>query len=213
MPRRLLVPVALAAAVWMVAAGACSGSGYQYVTSRKAGVYFKVPADWKVFDRNAMSNGLKATGAPGLDDTTTLFAAGFDSGPRPSISHVVPLDPGGTHPSGVARVKVLDPSERDTFSFQAMRNMLLDVDAGAQQSKVKLLGQVDLAPKGGYRGQRIVYQVAPDGAATFVVDQTTIVDQGTQRVFVLAVACSSSCYDANRKVVDTVVKSWTVKKG
>ncbi|MDQ1397638.1 MAG: hypothetical protein QOG64_2897, partial [Acidimicrobiaceae bacterium] len=212
MPRRLLVPVALVVAALTVAGTACSGSGYRYVTSRKAGVYFKVPTEWKVFDRNDLSSGLKANGSPGIDDAT-LFAAGFDSAPKPSISHVTPLDAGADHPTGIARVKLLAPSERDAVSFQSLRNMLLSVDDGEQQSKVKVLGQVDLVPKGGYRGQRIVFEVAREDGSTFVVDQTTMVDQATERLFVLAVACASSCYESNRKVVDKVVTSWTVKKG
>ena len=212
MTRRLVAgiatPLGLLIAISMVA---CTGSGYHYVTSKKTGVFLKVPHDWRVFNRDALNAGLKQNGSS-LDEET-LFIAGFDSAPNPSVTHVAPLDPGSDHPTGLVRVKQLTGEERDVVSFQALRNLLLPVDQGMQDNKVKLLGRADLAPKGGLRGQRYVYQVAKDDGGSFIVDQTALVDAKTERLFMLAVACESGCYAENRKTVDRVVTSWTVTKG
>ena len=116
-------------------------------------------------------------------------------------------------PTGLVAVKQLSGEERDVVSFQTLRNLLLAVDQGAQDNKVKVLGQADLAPKGGLRGQRYVYQVLKDEGGSFIIDQTALVDSKTERLFMLAVACEAGCYADNRKTVDKVVTSWTVTKG
>ena len=212
MTRRLVSCLATSLALaFTVSLVACSGSGYHYVTSKKTGVFLRVPNDWRVFNRDALAEGLKQSGSS-LDEET-LFIAGFDSAPKPSIVHVAPLDPGSDHPTGLVRVKQLTGEERDVVSFQALRNLLLPVDQGMQDNKVKLLGRADLAPKAGLRGQRYVYQVLKDEGGSFIVDQTALVDSKTERLFMLAVACEAGCYADNRKTVDKVVTSWTVTKG
>jgi len=201
--------VGLLLAVMLAGLAACTGSGYHYVTSRKTGVYLKVPTDWRVFDKSAIVNGLKSNGS--VVDDQTLFIAAFDGAPKPSVLHAA--DPASTHPTGLVRVKQLTADERDLVSFQALRNLIFSVDDGIQQDKVKVLGQADLTPSAGLRGQRYVYEVTQDGSANFVVDQTVLVDNATSRLFVLAVTCESTCYQNNRKDIDKVVTSWTVKKG
>jgi len=196
-------------AVMLAGLGACTGSGYRYVTSRKTGVYLKVPTDWRVFDKSAIVDGLKSNG--NVVDDATLFIAAFDGAPKPSVLHAA--DPASAHPTGLVRVKQLTGEERDLVSFQALRNLIFSVDDGIQQDKVKVLGQADLTPSAGLRGQRYVYEVAQDGSASFVVDQTVLVDNATSRLFVLAVTCEATCYQNNRKDIDKVVTSWTVKKG
>lgn len=201
--------VALLVAVVMAGMAACSGSGYRYVTSKKTGVYLKVPTGWRVFDKNAIVNGLKSNGT--VVDDQTLFIAAFDGDRKPSVLHAA--DPASSSPTGLVRVKQLTGEERDVVSFQALRNLIFSVDDGVQQDKVKVLGQADLTPGSGMRGQRYVYQVAQDNGASFVVDQTVLVDNATSRLFVLAVTCEATCYQNNRKDIDKVVTSWTVKKG
>src|SRR3954447_6352779 len=201
--------VGLVLAVMLAGLAACTGSGYHYVTSRKTGVYLKVPTDWRVFDKAALVDRLQSNGNVG--DDATLFIAAFDGAPKPSVLHAA--DPASAHPTGLVRVKQLTGEERDLVSFQALRNLIFSVDDGIQQDKVKVLGQADLTPSAGLRGQRYVYEVAQDGSASFVVDQTVLVDNATSRLFVLAVTCEATCYQNNRKDIDKVVTSWTVKKG
>ena len=45
--------------------------------------------------------------------------------------------------------------------------------------------------------------------ATF--NQTTLVDERTETLYVLLVSCSVRCYEDNKGTIDDVVESWTVK--
>ena len=190
-------------------AGACGSSGFHYVTNRKTGTYFKVPNGWKVFDQKDVAAGLKAAGED--PNESLLFAAAFDAAPKPALEHFLQLDPPSVQPAGIVQVLALNDTERDVVSLKAMRNLLVNVDNGVAQSQVNVLGQLDLNPQGGLRGQRIVYEVA-QSTGKYIVDQSTLVDEKTQKLWVFAVGCETDCYKSQRKQIDKVVSSWTVKK-
>ena len=204
--RRAAVVTAL---LFGLLASACSSSNYRYVTNRKTGTYFKVPTGWTVFNQKDVSDGLKAAGSDTTD--ALLFASAFDAAPKPALEHFLQLDPPSSQPSGIVQVLALTDSERDVVSLKAMRNLLVNVDSGVAQSQVNVLGQLDLNPPGGLHGQRIVYEVTqPTGK--YIVDQSTLVDSKTQELWVFAVGCETNCYKDQRKKIDQVVSSWTVKK-
>ena len=207
MSRRVFVVAA--ALVVALAAGGCGSSGFRYVTNRKTGTYFKVPSNWKVFDQKEVAAGLKASGGDAND--SLLFASAFDADRKPALAHFLQVDPPSAQPSGMVQVVALTDNERDIVSLKAMRNLLVPVDDGVAQSQVNVLGQIDLNPPGGLRGQRTVYEVA-QASGNYVVDQSTLVDDKTQKLWLFAVGCESNCYKAQRKQIDKVVSSWTVKK-
>ena len=113
---------------------------------------------------------------------------------------------------GIARVQALDDTQHDLVSLAALRNMIVHVDDGVAQSKVSVLGQIDLTPPGGLHGQRLVYEVTPDKGPKYIVDQSALIDASAKHVWVFAVGCDSACYTAQRSKIDKVVSSWTVKK-
>ena len=43
------------------------------------------------------------------------------------------------------------------------------------------------------------------------VDQTSVVDEATTKIYTLIVTCTSDCYDAHKSQIDNVVSSWTVR--
>jgi len=207
MARRSL---ALAGLIVSLVAGACGSSHFRYVTSKKTGTYFKVPAEWKVFDQKTLVDAVKASG--GNASPNLLFASAFDASSKPTLTNVFPqADPPPSQPTGIARVFALSDADRDAVSLQALRNMLVDVDGGVSAQKVNVLGLTDLAPPGGLHGQRIIYEVQGDNGK-FIVDQSTLLDDKARQVWVFAVGCQSACYTSQRSKIDKVVSSWTVKK-
>ena len=207
MTRRTL---ALTGLIVSLLAGACGSSSFRYVTSKKTGTYFKVPANWKVFDQKTINQAIRASGNEPPPEV--LFAAAFDASPKPALANFPQEDPPPHQPTGIARVFVLDDTQHDLVSLAALRNMLVAVDDGVAQSKINVLGQVDLAPPGGLHGQRLVFEVKPDTGPKYIVDQSALIDAKAKQVWVFAVGCESSCYMAQRSKIDKVVSSWTVKK-
>jgi len=188
----------------------CTGSGYQYVKASSDNAYYKIPDDWKLFDKQAV---IASTGAQlsAEDEMGLRYLAIFDADPTPSLDHDLQT---AAHPFGVVRVRSLDIEERDTFSLAALRNEVIPID----EILDKELGSVEvvegprtLTQKNGLRGTRIVYTVeGPENS--FTVDQTGLVDPATNMVYFFIVGCDADCYAANRRTITEIADSWTVKE-
>jgi hypothetical protein len=202
---RLIVGVV---AVGVLAAG-CGGSGYKYVKSSTNNAYYKIPEDWKLFDKQQV---IASTGAQLSNDEEQglRYLAIFDADPAPSLDHDLQT---ADHPYGVVRVRKLDIEERDTFSLAALRNEVIPIDEILDQElgEVEVVGgPFTLTQKDGLRGTRIIYTV--QGAQnSFTVDQTGLVDPATNMVYFFIVGCDAECFAANRSTITEIAESWTVE--
>jgi len=202
---RLLVGVVAAGAF----AAGCTGSGYTYVMASTDNAYYKIPEDWKLFDKQQV---IASTGAQLSNDEEMglRYLAIFDADPKPSLEHDLQT---ADHPFGVVRVRALTIEERDTFSLAALRNEVIPIDEILDQE----LGDVEvvggphtLTQKDGLRGTRIIYTV--QGAEnSFTVDQTGLVDPATNMVYFFIVGCDADCFAANKRTITEIADSWTVE--
>lgn len=201
-------------AVWLVVAGValagCAGSGYEYVESSENNAYFKVPKEWKVFDKEQIL-GASEEQLSQTETSNLRFVSIFDGDPNPSLEHELTT---AEHPFGLVRVRELTLEERDTFSLSALRNEVVRIDDILENE----LGEVELVeqPRSilkekGLAGTRLVYTVnGPDGS--FTVDQTGLVDPGTHVVYFFIVGCETTCFSENRRLISEVADSWTIKE-
>src|SRR5213083_2451085 len=76
---------------------ACSQSDFVYVSSSDRKAYFKVPADWKFFDKRDI---LVASGQSLSGETNRQlpWLIAFDASPKPSLDNVLALEKPLTHP-------------------------------------------------------------------------------------------------------------------
>ncbi len=201
--------VAAIVLVGAIAAG-CADSGYKYVKASTDNAYYKIPDDWKLFDKQQV---IASTGAQlsSEEEMGLRYLAIFDADPKPSLDHDLQT---ADHPFGVVRVRSLGIEERDTFSLAALRNEVIPID----EILDKELGDVEvvtgpetLTQKDGLRGTRIVYTV--EGAQnSFTVDQTGLVNPATNMVYFFIVGCDADCFAANRRTITEIADSWTVKQ-
>jgi hypothetical protein len=204
-----LVVGALAAAGAVLLTG-CGGSNYRYVKSSANHTYFKVPKDWKIYDKGQI---VEASGSrlSESQSSTLRFMVAFDADPKPSLEHDLQS---ATRPFGLARVRQLNADERETFNLLALRNEVVPIDQIVQQNAgdVELLQEPrEITTTKGLAGTRLVYRViSPDGS--FTVDQTGLVDAKTQTVYFFIIGCESNCYDHNKRTISEIADSWTVKE-
>ena len=190
---------------------ALRGSGFQYVRDQPTGTYYKIPSDWTVYDHDEVISYLKTQGGGSADPEKSLrFYTTFDASKKPVIDRFFNLD--SDHPSGTARVQALSPEEHDKISLSDLRSLFVNVDEGAASGQVEIISYDEIEREGGFRGQRIVFNVASDGGGIFTINQTALLDQGTQRLYTFAIGCAQACYDEHRRVIDEVADSWTVKE-
>ncbi|MBW3557716.1 MAG: hypothetical protein KY454_12365 [Actinobacteria bacterium] len=199
--------------VVFAAGGACSlqRSGYQFVRSKETGTYFKVPDGWTVYGHGDVTRFLEQQGAASEETRgRTPFISTFSAEKK---AKVLPFDPTGDRPAGIVRVKTLSPAERDETSFASLREEIVDFDTGLQTGQIEVLDSQEIEQEDGVRGQRVVFKIRdPASGGVFTIDQTTLLDRSTSKLYLLAVGCESRCYDQNRKQIDVVVDSLTIKE-
>lgn len=199
----------VAAAVALLTA--CAGSGFTYVKSSANNTYFKIPTDWRVFNKDQVLSVANSSAAGRSPDPGLKYIAVFDADPKPSLEHGLQT---ATSPFGVVKVRELSPEERDTFSLASLRNEVIPIDDILQQE----VGQIQLVsqPKSivkphGLHGSRLVYSVVTQDGS-FTVDQTGLVDAGTHTLYFFIVGCDSQCFSQNRRTISEVADSWTIKE-
>jgi hypothetical protein len=206
------VAVVVAAALLLAA---CTDSGYNYVknsTDAGSGTYFKVPSGWKIYQEGEFykTRDLSPVRAKLLRETSWTVA--FDASAKPSLRHYDQLVT--RQPFGLARVRELDPEERNAFSIEAMRNLVVPIDTIAEQgAEVELLRMDEFTEDGGFRGLRLTFSLQPPEDNEFVTfDQVSIVDAQTKELHLMFISCSATCYERNKDTINTVMDSWTVKE-
>jgi hypothetical protein len=197
---------------------ACSNSGFLYVSSSDRRAYFKVPANWKFFDKRDI---LVASGQSLSGETNRQlpWLIAFDSDPKPSLDHVLSLGNAPGYPVVEARVQMLTPQLRDKLSLAGIRNAVYPIDQLLNVNAAEVLSYKDVVFPGGLHGNRITYDVIPNGAtgissggSVIRVVQTGVVDASTNTMYIFLVRCESHCFQANKSLIDQIANSWTVKE-
>ena len=208
--RAALAGIALLATV---AGSGCAlrGSGFQYVRDQPTGTYYKIPSSWRVYDHDEVISYLKSQDdAPADPEKSLRFYTTFDASKKPVIDRFFNLD--SDEPTGTARVQLLTPEEHDNISLSDLRGLFVNVDEGAASGQVEVLDYEEIEREGGFRGQRIVFNVTSERGGVFTINQTALLDQGTSRLYMFAIGCSAQCYDRHKRVIDEVAASWTIKE-
>lgn len=204
--RRAGAVVALAVAVL---AAACSGSGYQYVSNRDAGTWFKVPDDWELFE-------VTAEGRPDAVAPSRAWQVIFDAAPSPSMDNL--QAPAPEYPVGVAQIVTFtSEGDRSAISLSSLRAMAIGGQADPLaliedgNDALELVDYGDVVDDDGHHGNRIVLNLRRDDDTFVTVGQIAMVDPATRRVYRLLVTCEASCYDRHRTEIDRVMDSWTIE--
>src|SRR5262245_30568317 len=213
-PARLLVlGVGLA-----VLAVSCSSSGYTYVSSSDRKAFFKVPTNWKFFDKRDI---LVASGQSLSAETNRQlpWLIAFDSDPKPSLDHVLALEKAPSYPVVEARIQKLTPQLRDQLSLGGIRNVIYPIDQLLSVNAAEILAYKDVVLPGGLHGNQVTYDVIPNGAtgvasggSVIRVNQTAVVDASTNTLYIFLIRCESHCFQSNRALINQIADSWTVKE-
>jgi hypothetical protein len=199
--------IAFAVALLSSACGGLQRSGYQYVRNRSTGTYLKVPSEWTVYDQKAIEKQV-GDASGGLDNARFPFISVFDASPHSELDFDVFTD----MPMGVVRVRELSQEERDGVSFASARDELFPLNDAASTGQLPVQKSVEVN-QAGAQGQRIVFTYTDEeSGTTSTIDQTTLVDHGKNRLYLLVVGCETKCYEKHRKEIETVVTSLTIKE-
>jgi len=191
----------------------CGSPKYHYVKSTSDQTFVRVPREWTLFDEDQLLRVSDESPEAKAQFKRLSWSVAFDAAPKPSLDHVL-SDAG--HPTGLVQVRTLLPEQRDSFSLADLRTLLLPFDPLAddaqQEGEVEMLDVREVRRPGGLHGSELLINLKTDDGQLVKWRQVALVDSGVRKVHVLAVSCSTDCYNQNEKVIDQVVTSWKVKE-
>ena len=219
-------PVLCAVVLTLVLASACSESEFRYVSNKSIDTYLKVPADWKEFKHDDLL-GAEISAAEGAGQSPSIvdvmlskqsqWRVAFDSDPRPSVEHTLGFP---KEPTVEVNVQALNPQQRENVSLAALRNVGAPYDELKDQAEADMNGGTGFRPlleeelnyDSGVHGIRLQYLVRPEASSPYyAVDQTTLVDSKTQRLYVLRIRAGEEQFLRNLDLITEIAKSFTVK--
>jgi hypothetical protein len=206
---------ALGAGLASLLAG-CSTS-VNYVGTSSRGVFFKVPKTWDVFDATVLKtlglavNAAANTQAAGSGTSYTVYTSLAASSRRVVVKGSLNLF--GANPWALANVVSFGPSDQSSMSLEGLNDLLFPLDTWQQDGlSVQQIGSTTLLVKGALRGSRVAFEAeTPSGVLAF--EQVAYINSPTDKAWDLAVGCSMNCFLAHRRVIDGIVKSFTVTAG
>lgn len=215
------VAAALAAVILVCAVGAASGCAppnHTYVANSANKTYFKVPASWHEIDEQALNQtvaGASATPTPG---SASEWVAAYDAAKAPSPAHLVASDT--PDPIVYVSVQPLPTEAGGQITLDNLRDLTLPVTSAARAaagtsstfSDFKLVSDSVLTPQSGLRGVREVFQYRIEGGPLQTFDETAYTNKDGNKVYLMLLRCSSTCYQARQTEIESVTTSFTIRE-
>jgi len=221
------------------ASAACAGDGFEYVSNKGEGLYFRVPDEWSVVEPEP--------------DELPEASGPEEAGPEAWSRFVTPAPVEGNSlnslnnvdvPIGIAQVQPLNAIRRAEMSLERLRAMALDPvfeNLEAQNAAgetdplaayepqdplqlelemaelenppltIQVLEYEEITTEDGARGSRIRLNYSQRDEAFQTIDHLALLDAETTRLYRLLVICSSDCYLDYEDEIDDIFESWTVE--
>jgi hypothetical protein len=141
------------------------------------------------------------------------YQVGFSKSKKTTPKEVFLLEP-TDQPVLYARFRDLFPEERNAISFNTLRNIILPVTQYADGSKAndrnfQLLDDQEVTEKGG-KGVNLLFSFDYNGTNE-TVNQSALVSNDQNKIYLLIIRCSTTCYNKNIDEINQIVKSFTVR--
>lgn len=194
--------------------GACDDPQLEYVRSGEvqgsdATAFFKLPADWKLFDQDyVIADRGDSLSQQEIDRVkATQWVVVFDAAPKPALDN---LSPDAPHPTGFAQVRFVESQAE--YDLDALRNEVFPLDRLGQRDDFELIRDEDLTLPGRVEGFRVTFSYdEADKSAT--VDLLSALDPRTNVIYILVISCETACYEREKGAIEDILDSWTVESG
>jgi hypothetical protein len=201
-------------------AAACGNAKYTYVKNSGEKTYFKVPAGWHKIEQDTLDRALSGDdpdSASAQVKKEISWSIAYDGATDPSANHLMG---GNDQPFVYASIRQLTDGERGVISLNHLRDIFLPVTDEARQTAqtqgapfddFELLRDQELTPGRGIRGVRETYNYSVPLGGLQTYDLTAYVsDDG--HMYLMIVRCSARCFRERSGELESIVKSFTVRK-
>lgn len=205
---------AIAALIATLVTG-CSAPSQKYGASKSEGVFFTVPNGWHEITTDALNKFEGAAKDQAAKDKSAMvkWQVAFSSGKEISPSQVFSLK-STDNPVAFARVRTLYPGEANAVSYNILRNIIVPLTEWVNNPTdttpvYDIIDDYEVVEKGA-RGVRTIYSFTDQGISqTF--DQTAMISEDRQKIYLFIIRCSTDCYNKNEKVMTKISNSFTVR--
>jgi hypothetical protein len=195
-----------------LAVSSCGGAQNKYLAQREERVYLRVPGSWvevEMTDANPDFLTEQST------DATLVWRAGATADQAASTVDELTLE----QPFALVKVYEINGvlNQRMSVSLARVAGAGIGFDpvlpADDEQALAEVLDYAPADPDKTLQGSRAIFRTRSDATADWsaVVDMTTYFDPTTFRLYVLRVACSPQCYEANVDTITKIANSWSVE--
>jgi hypothetical protein len=189
-----------------VAAGLLNGctTSTIYVTSTSQQMYFKLPSSWKLYNEAQLER-LGDTPQGTLPPFVDIATAAPNGPPDPFTP--------SKYPWAMAEVTTLTGQVQQQMSLETLDDVLEPVDqfSSQLQGSVTPLSQPRVLVYGALHGTRVSFEILLPSGGTISYDQSAVLNSPNDKVWVLAVGCSTACFNSQQAVITKIMDSWTVR--
>ncbi len=239
-PRRSLAVPAVGILAVAILAASCSGPSNEYVRNTSLRTAFKMPTEWTLFDKATLLGEPPGPPASTPDPIRWLVGIDGDPVPAAShVFNPSALDTDFPQGIALVQEYSFDDRDLSSFRslrdyFFPVTALIQDPNSA------QVVSYDDTIDRDGVRGVHVVFQFRASALATaqasapatgendlqrallggagaallspdyVTVNQMSLVDPETSRVYYIALLCSAQCYDRNRSDIQSIVDSWTV---
>jgi hypothetical protein len=191
---------------------ACTTS-VTYVGSSTQDLYFKIPNTWEVFSQATLQeNGWIDPAASSQAALAGQSHPVFETVAGASSKVASSVDTqSGPYPWAMAQVVALDGEDQANSTLAALADEDYPIDQLNQDGdRVQQLSPTRLLVDGALRGSRVAYQIDSQQTGAISFEQVAFLNSATDKVWLLDVGCSPTCFQAHRAVLDRIVSSFIV---
>ncbi|AEV83007.1 hypothetical protein ACWT_1988 [Actinoplanes sp. SE50] len=216
-----LIHIGAAVIITAVATTGCAAPKYTYVKNSEQKTYFKVPHEWHATatgDLDDVLSGTNPDSANAAARQQMWWSVAYDADADPNAGHLL-TGRVTDQPIVYARVAELTEHQRNAMSLDTLRDLFLPVTADARESAAQtstlsgfeLVRDEVLTPAAGLHGVRVVFDYELSDGVLHTFDQTALVNNTGDKLYLLIIRCSTSCYKDRSGELDTIATSFTVR--
>lgn len=199
----------------------CAAPEYTYVKNSDQKTYFKIPHEWHQIETDDLDDyltGANPDSAASVIRQQRWWSVAYDADADPSPGHLT-TSLVTDEPVVYARVAQLTEPQQNAVSLDGLRDLFLPVTADAREAAAstgqltgfELLKDEVLTPDDGTHGVRVVYDYDLGQGVLHTFDLTALVNNTGDKLYLLFIRCTTSCYRERADELDTIATSFTVR--
>jgi hypothetical protein len=213
-PKKSAVIIGLLAPLLLLAS--CGTPSKLYAADKSDGVYFTVPQGWHEISQDSINAVESKSQAAGAADRLALvhWQIGYSVEKKFLAEKVLSLK-APEKPVVYVRVRSMSSDEMNAVSYNTLRDLVVPLTTWASGTdtsapELSINDDSEIVQKGG-RGIHTQFTFKASDGIEQTIDQSALMANDRSTLYIMIVRCSRTCFDSQRKVLEKIATSFTVR--